>query len=82
MVGIELDGSIAGHSQLDGRDIKNSGGKHAYATLVTHNRLFLFWGGNFSVRGMFGVPLYEDVNGIQLGEKYHWMAAVPWKRRF
>ena len=82
MLGLEIDGSVSSRSQLNGDDIYDSGGKHVYASLVTHNRIFLFWGGNLSVRGMFGLPLYEDVNGIQLGEKYHWMVGLTWKRRF
>ncbi len=82
VVGLELDGSFSERSQLNGEDIHDSGGKHVYATLVTHNRIFLVWGGNLNVRGMFGIPLYEDVKGVQLGEKYHWMVGLTWKRRF
>jgi hypothetical protein len=29
-----------------------------------------------------GVPLYERVNGLQLGEAYHASLAVNWQRRF
>ena len=82
MVGLEVDGSISGRSQLNDVDVYDSGGKHVYASLVTHHRIALFWGGNLSLRGMFGVPLYEDVNGVQLGEKYHWVIALTYKKQF
>ncbi|HHD56312.1 MAG TPA: hypothetical protein ENK89_01365 [Desulfobulbaceae bacterium] len=82
IIGVELDGSVAGHSRSMERDVHDSGGIGAYVSLVTQNRIVDFLGGSLSLRGMFGIPLYENVNGIQLGEAYHWMVATIWKRRF
>jgi hypothetical protein len=82
MIGLELDGVASSKNQTNGVDTPNTGRTSVFANAVAHWRVALFWGGNFSLRGLVGVPLYERVNGRQLGESYHATLAVNWQRRF
>ena len=86
MLGLEIDALKSWKNEdlwLAGSDkVENSGRGKISANLVLQQRLAEFAGGNLNLRAMGGLPLYEDVNGLQLGEKFHVMAALQWKRRF
>jgi hypothetical protein len=82
MLGVEVDGIRAASNQDNSKAAPNTGSDAVYGSLVGQQRIANFWGGNFDLRAMVGVPLYEFVNGYQLGEDYHLSAGVQWKRRF
>jgi hypothetical protein len=82
MVGLEVDGSAVSKTQTNGVDTANTGRTNVFANAVAHWPSRPVLGGNFSIRGLVGVPLYERGNGLQLGEAYHASLAVNWQRRF
>lgn len=82
MLGVEIDGSRVMKNQDNEKDVVNTGCDAVFGNLVAQQRVATFGGGNFDVRALFGVPLYEDVNDVQLGEDYHFAGGVQWKRRF
>lgn len=82
MIGLEFDASKTLKNESDGQTVADTGVEGVYGSLVAQQRLAMFWGGNFDLRAMFGVPIYERVEGIQLGETFHAAAGVQWKRRF
>ena len=82
MLGLEFDYSIIAKNQDNGKAVANTGRETATGNLVLEQRLAYFLGGNFNLRGLFGIPLYEYVEDIQLGESYHFAGALQWKRRF
>lgn len=82
MIGLELDGSVIAKNEDDGNTVPNSGEKIVCASIVGQRQIALFWGGNFNLRGIFGVPIYEYVNNVQFAETFHAAVGVQWKRRF
>jgi hypothetical protein len=82
MLGLEFDYTIVAKNQDNGKAVSNTGRETATGNLVLEQRLAYFWGGNFNLRGLFGIPLYEHVEDIQLGESYHFAGALQWKRRY
>jgi nitrous oxide reductase accessory protein NosL len=82
MIGVEFDGVKTMENQSFGHKLPNSGSEGAFANLVGQQRLAMFWGGNFDIRGMIGVPVYQYVEGTQLGETLRVGVGVQWKRRF
>ena len=49
---------------------------------MCQRRVATFGGGNFDLRALAGLPLYQNMEGTQLGETYHLAAGAQWKRRF
>ena len=82
MLGLEFDASKAQKNEDNGSRVANTGCEGVYGSLVCQQRLATFWGGNFDLRAMIGIPLYEYVEDVQLGETFHYTAGVQWKRRF
>jgi hypothetical protein len=82
MLGAEFDANKVMKNEDNGQNAVNTGCSSIYGNLVAQQRLATFGGGNFDVRALVGMPLYEDVEGVQLGESYHFSAGVQWKRRF
>jgi nitrous oxide reductase accessory protein NosL len=82
MLGVEVDANRTWENEDNGSDQVNTGSKSVFGNLVAQRRIATFWGGNFDVRALAGVPLYQDVEDIQLVENYHLAAGVQWKRRY
>ncbi len=82
MLGVEFDANKVFENEDMGQPVTNTGCDSVFGNLVCQRRVALFWGGNFDVRAMAGIPLYENVKGVQLGEAYHFAVGVQWKRRF
>ncbi|MCX7010238.1 MAG: nitrous oxide reductase accessory protein NosL [Kiritimatiellaeota bacterium] len=82
MLGVEIDGNRMVANQDDSKAAPSTGYEAIFGNLVGQQRIANFWGGNFDLRAMVGIPLYQYMNGIQLGENYHLAAGVQWKRRF
>jgi len=82
MVGLEFDYTVIAKNQDNGKAVSNTGRETATGNAVMEQRLAYFWGGNFNFRGLFGLPIYEHVEDIQLGESYHFAGAFQWKRRY
>jgi len=82
MLGVEIDANKTMENEDNGDDLPNSGYDAVFGNLVAQQRVAMFWGGNFDLRALAGLPLYQHVEGIQLGETYHLAAGAQWKRRF
>jgi nitrous oxide reductase accessory protein NosL len=82
MLGVEIDANKTSENQDDGEDLPNSGFDAIFGNLVAQQRVAMFWGGNFDLRALAGLPLYQHVEGIQLAETFHVAAGAQWKRRF
>lgn len=82
MLGLEFDYTIIAKNEDNGKAVSNTGRETATGNVVVEQRLAYFWGGNLNFRGLFGLPIYEYVEDIQLGESYHFAGAFQWKRRF
>lgn len=82
MLGLEFDASKTQKNEDAGSRVANTGCDGVYGSLVCQQRVATFAGGNFDLRAMIGLPLYEYVEGVQLGETFHYTAGVQWKRRF
>ena len=82
MLGVEFDANKVFENEDMRQPVTNIGCDSVFGNLVCQRRVALFWGGNFDVRAMAGIPLYENVKGVQLGEAYHFAVGVQWKRRF
>ena len=62
MVGVEMDAAYTEKSSDDGFMIGNSGGTQSNLAFVTDYRFMNAFGGNFKVRSSVGLPIYEDLN--------------------
>ncbi|MBI4871683.1 MAG: nitrous oxide reductase accessory protein NosL [Candidatus Riflebacteria bacterium] len=82
LLGLEVDFENTLANEYLGVNQANSGRRAAYASLVYQRRFLLVWGGNLNLNALFGVPLAEDVNGTQLGEKNHGLLGLQWQRKF
>ncbi|MEI8353058.1 MAG: nitrous oxide reductase accessory protein NosL [Lentisphaerota bacterium] len=82
MVGLEIDGVKTMENRSYGSDVPDTGCEGVYVNLVGQRRVATFWGGNFDLRAMVGAPAYENVEGTQLGEAFHAVVGMQWKRRF
>jgi nitrous oxide reductase accessory protein NosL len=82
MLGLELDGTDTGKNENLGVKVQNSGGRAVMLTAVASWRFFSAWGGNFSLNGSYGLPLYEDVNLYGLGTDYVATGMLNFKHRF
>ena len=82
MLGLELDATHSAHNEYQGVDIPNSGGRAVSLTGVASWRFLSAFGGNFSLNGSYGIPLYEDVNLYGLGSSYAATVMLNFKHRF
>lgn len=82
MLGLELDATDTGKNENFGITVQNSGGRTVMLTGVASWRFLSALGGNFSLNGSYGLPLYEDVNLYGLGTDYVATATVTFKHRF
>jgi nitrous oxide reductase accessory protein NosL len=82
MVGLELDATDMDRNEYHGVDVANSGGRAINLTGVASWRFLTALGGNFSLNGSYGIPLYEDVNRYGLGMEYAATVMVNFMHRF
>jgi nitrous oxide reductase accessory protein NosL len=82
MLGLEFDAARVSENEDNGKNAPNTGYDAVFGNLVCQRRVATFWGGNFDLRALAGLPLYQHVEGDQLGETYHLAAGMQWKRRF
>lgn len=94
LTGIEFDATHTDRSARNGAIYANSGGDRLNLTFVGDYRLFNGLGGNFTLRGAVGVPIYEDLNvgrpvtnafgtsvPVQLGGGYFVNLAIQYNTR-
>jgi len=70
MLGLELDATNTGKNEFNGITMDNSGGQAVNLTAVGSWRFLSALGGNFTVNGSYGQPLYQDVNWYGLETNY------------
>jgi hypothetical protein len=70
MLGLELDATNTGKNEFNGVTMDNSGGQAVTLTAVGSWRYLSALGGNFTVNGSYGQPLYQDVNWYGLETNY------------
>ena len=82
MLGLELDAADTGKNEFDGETMDNSGGRAITLTAVGSWRFLSALGGNFTVNGSYGAPLYQDVNWYGLETDYAATAMLNFSHRF
>ncbi|MFA6499565.1 MAG: nitrous oxide reductase accessory protein NosL [Desulfurivibrionaceae bacterium] len=82
MLGVELDATDTAKNENFGAKVQNSGGRAIMLTGVASWRFLSAFGGNFSLNGSYGIPLYEDVNLYGLGTEYVATGMLNFKHRF
>jgi len=82
MLGLELDATDTDQNEYLGVEVPNSGGRAVNLTAVASWRFLSALGGNFSLNGSYGLPLYEDVNLYGLGADYAATVMLNFKQRF
>ena len=90
MIGLEVDGAYAAKDRYQDSDVNNTGGFRSNLSGVAEWRFLTALGGNFSVRGSGGVPIYEDLNHytvgqsekVKLGGGYFVSGMINFSRRF
>jgi nitrous oxide reductase accessory protein NosL len=82
MVGLEIDATDTGKNTFNGVTMDNSGGEAVNLTAVGSWRFFSAFGGNFTVSGSYGRPLYQDVNLYGLETDYAATAMLNFTYRF
>jgi len=82
MLGLELDATDTDKNENFGTKVQNSGGRAIMLTGVASWRFLSAFGGNFSLNGSYGLPLYEDVNLYGLGTEYVATGMLNFKHRF
>lgn len=82
MFGLEINGTEYEENEFNGLYEPDSGGFRSYGTGVINWRFLTVWGGNLNLRLAAGLPIYEDMDGIQLGGGYFTNATLSFKRRF
>lgn len=82
MLGLELDGAETGKNEFRGVTMENSGGRAITLTAVGSWRFLSALGGNFTVNGSYGAPLYQDVNWYGLETDYSATAMLNYSHRF
>jgi len=81
MVGIELNGTNYAGNEYNGIDVGDSGGFRSYATGVINWRFLTIFGGNLNLRLASGLPIYENMDGLQMGGGYYYNGVLSFKRR-
>lgn len=82
LVGLELDFEAVEANRYRGVPVPSTGRTAGYYSLVYQRQLVLVGGGNMNVNLLYGGPLFQRVNDLQLGESAHWSAGLQWQRRF
>ena len=90
MMGLEIDG--ANYDKDEYKDIRlgNTGGFRSNIAAVTQWRFLTAFGGNFSLRVLAGIPIYEDLNHFKVGQSekvkmgggYFGLATINFSNRF
>lgn len=82
MLGLELDATDTGKNEFKGKTMENSGGRAVSLTAVASWRFLSALGGNFTLNGSYGVPLYQDVNWYGLESDHAATAMLNFSHRF
>jgi len=82
MLGLELDATDTGKNEFNGVTMENSGGQAVTLTAVGSWRFLSALGGNFTVSGSYGRPLYQDVNWYGLETEYAATGMLNFTYRF
>lgn len=82
MLGLELDATDIGKNTFNGVNMENSGGEAVMLTAVGSWRFLSALGGNFTMSGSYGQPLYQDVNWYGLETDYAVTAMLNFTYRF
>jgi hypothetical protein len=90
MLGVEIDGKHYAKNENQGKDVDNTGGFRSYVTGIVNWKFLTAMGGNFNIRLVGGVPVYENLNHyamgsmekVQLGGGYFANVMLSFKRRF
>lgn len=82
MLGLELDATNVGKNDFNGATMENSGGEALTLTAVGSWRFLSALGGNFSLSGSYGQPLYQDVNWYGLETDYVASCMLTFTYRF
>ncbi len=90
LVGVEIDANWWSKNEYRGVKQDNTGGFRAFATAIASWKFLTALGGNFSAKGTYGVPVYEDMNhyragmaeNAQMGGGYMSSISLNFKRRF
>jgi hypothetical protein len=95
MLGIEADVLYAAKNEDDEVKVGNTGGTRTNLAAVLDWRFLNALGGNFTVRGSAGLPVYEDLNSkkltnpmgkqlrqVQLGEGFFANVVINYNTRF
>jgi len=82
MLGMELDATDTGQNEFQGVTKKNTGGRAVTLTAVASWRFLSALGGNFTLNGSYGAPLYQDVNWYGLETGYAATAMINFTHRF
>jgi nitrous oxide reductase accessory protein NosL len=82
MLGLELDATDTGKNEFNGVTMENSGGEALSLTAVGSWRFLAALGGNFTISGSYGRPLYQDVNWYGLETDYSASAMLNFTYRF
>ncbi len=82
MLGLELDATDTGKNEFNGVTMENSGGQAVTLTAVGSWRFLSAFGGNFTMNGSYGRPLYQDVNYYGLETDYAATGMLNYTYRF
>lgn len=90
MFGLETDVVHYDENENMGIDVGNSGGWRSYLTGVASWRFLTALGGNFNLRLVGGLPIYEDLNSttkmgqdaVQMGGGWFCSLAISFNRRY
>lgn len=90
LLGLEAYGDFAEKDEYLGSKVGSTGGLRTNLAGVAEWKFLTALGGNFSIRGAAGIPIYEDLNHfaegqqerVKLGEGYFLSATVNFSRRF
>jgi hypothetical protein len=82
MLGMELDATETGKNKLNGVTRENTGGRVVTMTAVGSWRFLSALGGNFTLNGSYGAPLYQDVNWYGLKTDYAATAMLNFAHTF
>jgi len=82
MLGLELDATDTGKNSFSGVTMENSGGEAVMLTGVGSWRFLSALGGNFTMNGSYGRPIYQDVNWYGLETEYAVTAMLNFTYRF
>lgn len=82
LLGLEFDMESSLPNTYKNNEVANTGRSAYYYNLVYQRKIALFWGGNMNINFLYGIPAYERVNGIQLGESSHTSIGIQWQRKF